>query len=149
VSIGKKRPSSCAAIRVAGDRGLRGQGVHRLGARDARHGLHREGGDAGRGEVLGDLAVGQRLQVGDQRRPALHAADLLGGRRLDLGDYVAGESRAGLELRAGLGQRLVKDVGVGACAGLDDDLDPSGGQLLDHLRDDGDARLAGQGLLWN
>ena len=31
---------------VAGHRGLRGQCVHRLGARYARHQLHGEGGDA-------------------------------------------------------------------------------------------------------
>ena len=45
---------------VAGDVRLRGERVHRLGARDPRHGLHRERDDALAAQALDALRVGER-----------------------------------------------------------------------------------------
>ena len=50
---------------VAGEVGLAGQHVHRLRARDARHELHREGGDAGLGERLDRRVVAVGVHDGD------------------------------------------------------------------------------------
>ena len=55
IIIGKARPYSAGGVddgAVAGEVGLGGEHVHHLGAGDARHQLHGEGGD---------LRVGQRL----------------------------------------------------------------------------------------
>ena len=52
--------------RVAGDVGLRGERVHRLGAGDPRDRLHREARHAGRGERPVGIGRGQRREVADQ-----------------------------------------------------------------------------------
>ena len=52
---------------VAADRRLRRERVHRLRARDARDRLHRERDDAARREPLDALAVGERIEIGDQQ----------------------------------------------------------------------------------
>ncbi len=80
VSMGKKRPSADGGHErgaVAGDRGLRGERVHRLGPGDTRQQLEREGGDATVAQQ-GDLVEpAGRLQEPDH--------DLPGAQQLDLG----------------------------------------------------------------
>ena len=51
---------------VAADRRLRRERVHRLRARRARDRLHRERDHAARREPLDALAVGERVEIGDQ-----------------------------------------------------------------------------------
>ena len=67
---------------VAGQRGLRGQAVHRLGAGDARNELDRE---------AGDLAVAQRLHLG-LARVGLQEADHHGA-GFELADLLEAERR--------------------------------------------------------
>ena len=66
---------------VAAEVGLRGERVHRLGARDPRDRLHREAGDARAGQRLGEVRVGERLEEADQDLALLQPPDLVGGRR--------------------------------------------------------------------
>ena len=89
----RRRSSSaaCAPMRgraeqravVAGQRGLRGQRVHRLRARDARHQFHREAGDLAVAQQLDQLdflvrvdeaTSGSRLPSSRRRLPATAAA---------------------------------------------------------------------------
>ena len=53
---------------VAGDVGHRAEDVHRLGARDARYGVHRQRGDGVVGEFVHQLGVDVRAQQADERR---------------------------------------------------------------------------------
>ena len=53
---------------VAGEVRLRRQDVHRLGAGDARHPLHRQRLESGRGVSLDRLAAPQRIERTDQQR---------------------------------------------------------------------------------
>ena len=76
---------------VAGDGRLRGERVHRLGARDARQQLEREARDAGvaqRGDAVEGLV---RLQQTDEHRVALEEAHLVRAGRLDLEHHVGAE----------------------------------------------------------
>ena len=94
---------------VAGHRGLRGERVHRLGARDARDRLHREARHARLGERADRVGRRQRREEADQHRAARQPADLLGGRRGDLGHHLARVAVA--ERGAGLlvvGVRIVR-----------------------------------------
>ena len=106
---------------VAGDGGLRGERVHRLGARDARDGLHGEARDAGLGQGAHRVGGRQRGEEADQHRAARQAADLLGRGRRDLGHDLARVAVA--ERGAGLLVVGIRVVRPGAGAGLDRDLD--------------------------
>jgi hypothetical protein len=61
---------------VAGEVGLRGQHVHRLRARDARHELHREQRSPARGQRAERGLVAVRVEHGDDQRPGLQRGDL-------------------------------------------------------------------------
>ena len=143
VSIGKKRGSSCGRDQrgaVAGDRGLGGQRVHRLGARDPRDRLHGEARDPGVGQGAHRVAAAERVEEADQHRAAPEAADLLGRRRGHLGHHVAAEAVAerGARLLVG-GVGLVR---LRARAGLDHHVDPALGESLDRLGHERHAALA-------
>jgi hypothetical protein len=54
---------------VAGDVGHRAQRVHLLRARDTRHAVHRQGGDAAPGQRLEKVGILRRPDEADQRLP--------------------------------------------------------------------------------
>ena len=92
---------------VAADRGLRGERVHRLRARDARDRLHREAGDARRRPAPArcpPAVSGWRKPISTE--PCASRPISSGRRRRDLGHHLAREAVA--ELGAGL---LVGRVG--------------------------------------
>ena len=64
---------------VAGEVGLAGQHVHRLGARDARHELHGEEGGIAPGQRLERRAVAVGIEHGDDERAGLQGRELVGG----------------------------------------------------------------------
>ena len=132
---------------VAGDVGLGGQRVHRLGAGDARDRLHREAGHARGGERLVRLGRGQRRQVADQDLARVQTADLLGGRHRDVDDDVRAPGIA--DLRAGLGVRSIGMPRALAGAGLDDHVDALIGKRFDHVRDQRHAALCPSSLFRN
>ena len=105
IIIGKARSNASAAVDhrlVAGEVGLAGQHVHRLRAGDARHELHREGGDAGLGQRLqrGVIAVG--IHDGDDQRAGLVARQLDASGRRTLSTMSASLHRVGgADRRAG------------------------------------------------
>ena len=98
---------------VAGGGGLRGERVHRLGAGRARDRLHREAGDAGRGQRLVGLGRGPGREVADQDLARVEAADLLGGRGGDAEDDVGAPGDVALD---DLGPGLLV-LGVGMAGG--------------------------------
>ena len=116
---------------VARDRRHRRQDVHRLRARDARHQLEREGGDAALREARGQLGLVERAQRADQRLPLAQAIRLVAAAReragaLHLRDQVGAReqrARVGLERGAGLGVGLVGEAGRLARARLHEQLD--------------------------
>ena len=112
---------------VAGDRGLRGQRVHRLRARDARDRLHREGGRAGGGDPLQAVGVRERGEEADQDGvpPSFAASSSEGGATF----RTASASQGSPTRRAGLLEERVGDAGAGARAGLEHDLVARAGSL--------------------
>ena len=135
---------------VAGDVGLRGERVHRLGAGDPRDRLDGEAGDAAGGERLRRVLGGERGEEADQDLALADLADLLGGRDRDAEHDVGAPCGRGVaDVGAGLGEHLVGEAGLGACTGLDRDLDALGNERLDRIRDQGNAPLPLEGLLRN
>jgi hypothetical protein len=67
---------------VAADTGLRGQRIHRLRARDARHEFHGEAGDAAVAQRLDLGGARVRLHEADHHRAGLERADLRHAGRL-------------------------------------------------------------------
>ena len=117
---------------VAGDIRLRRQHVHRLRARDARHGFQREGGQAGRGHG-GDIVGVKRVEHADQHSAAGHQGPFPGVRCAHLEhDGAAIGFLGGADLRAGGGIRGVGNRRLQARSRLHDDL-MLGCQLLDCL----------------
>ena len=134
---------------VAGDRALRRERVHRLGARHARDRVEREGGYSALGEGPGELRVVDRLQQGDQYLPFAQARDLLARRSAHLADDVRPRVELVLrdEPRSGL---LVGGVGEGrrlAGSALDDDVHSVGDEPPRRVRHDGHPGFPGPGLL--
>ena len=133
---------------VAGDRGLRRQRVHRLGAGDARDRLHRERDDASLAQARDAVGVGQRLEEADQHDAGRKRGDLVHGRLADPDDGVGvGEqARAVGELRAALGVLLVREPGEHARPALDDDVEPRGASFAAGVGRQGHPVFAGRGL---
>ena len=128
---------------VAGDVGHRGQHVHRLRARQARHGVHRECGEVRGREVVDKLRIAARGQSGDEHRAGLHQVAVLARRGVEGGDDVRAPHILADESCAG---GYVKIVGVGgmvAGPGLDVDVVAELDQLGDRVRRRRDERLPG------
>ena len=136
---------------VAGEVGLRGQHVHHLGAGDARHELHGQGGDPGRGvggqrlpRVVGLEDAEQQGAAPDQRQ--FVAVPFPGEQRaLHLQhDVGVGQRRRGVRRDggAGLGVQPVRQVRPQTGAGLHDHFQAEGFEFLDRLRRRRDAILA-------
>jgi hypothetical protein len=68
---------------VAGQGRLRGQRVHRLRARDARHQFHGEAAQLPVADQLDQRRFLVGIDEADQDRAVLHRADHFGGRRID------------------------------------------------------------------
>ena len=108
---------------VARDRAHGAEGVHRLGARDARHQLHGERRDPARRPGPGCPRRSRRAGAGrSASRPRLIRRDFLGGRRLDLEEHVGPGEHVRLEACALLRVGGVREAGRRARPGLDDDL---------------------------
>ena len=123
---------------IAGEVGLARQHVHDLGAGDARHQLHGEGGDAGLGHGLerGVLAIG--IHDGDDQRALLVAGKLGGGRPAHLEHHVGVPDRA-LEHGCTRGGEFgIGNAGLRAGAGLDGDVGAEPFHLLHRFRRRGD-----------
>ena len=132
---------------VAGDQGLRGQGVHRLGAGDARHQLHRERRRADVAQVGDEAALLVDRQERDRGGAAAQAADRVGGERLHREHHVGRADRVVGDRGTGLDELLVRDERVLAGVRLDRDLVAERGQLPDQLGHHRDPGLAVPGLL--
>ncbi len=136
---------------VAGNRALRGERVHRLGARDPRHCIEREAGHVPLGERARELGRGERLEEPDDDGALGEQGDLGVGRLLHLADDL-GPERFGCawdDRGAGLCVGLVRERRAHAGSGLDDDLDAGFHQSADAVRDERDAALALGRLLRN
>ena len=135
---------------VAGEVGLRGQHVHRLGAADARHEFHGEGGDAGLGHGgdRGVVAIG--VHGGDDGRARLVALELGVGRPAHLQhDVGLGGVGSLADGGARLGEFVIGDARGGAGAGFDDHREAQPGIPLDRIGRGRDARLTGFDFLRN
>ena len=101
------------------------------------------------GQVRSRLGIDERLKQPEDRLSVPHHADLGGGGLLDAEDDV----RLAVELhgrddgRAGIGIGLVRDGSAGAGAGLHQDVKPGDRELAERFGYQGDAPLAGRGLL--
>ena len=134
---------------VAADVRLRRQGVHRLGAAQRpRDGVEAHGRDARGGEGLHQRRVEERLQQADDGLAAAQLRRLGGSGLLDAQDDVAGGVQlvGGHDRRPGVRERLVGDRGTGACACLDENLEPGRRQLAERFGHQGDAPFSGRGL---
>jgi hypothetical protein len=127
---------------VARDRRLRRERVHRLGARDPRDRLEREGGHAAGREALDRLRLGERLEEADEHLSLAEPVRV---------GAVDGHDDLGLE---GVADPcpgcLVVGVGkgrLGAGAGLHHDLVALVDELLDGVGHERDTALSGSGLL--
>ena len=127
---------------VPGHQRLRGQRVHRLGARDPRQQLQRERRRTGRRHGPDAVGVRARGEEAGGHAAAPQPRDLVGRRRRDVQQDVrrrpVGIGRDG---RAGGRERVVRDVGVPAGAGLHDDVEAGLGQPRDAVRHRRDAPL--------
>ncbi len=129
--------------RVAGGGGLRGERVHRLGARRARDRLHREAGDAGLRQRLVGLGRGPGREVADEDLVRVELGDLGAGGGGDAKDDVGAPRNLALDdLGSGLGVLRVGMAGGVAGTALDQHLDVLVLlQRLDHVRDQRDPAL--------
>ncbi len=133
---------------VAGDGGLRGEDVHRLGAGRARDGVHAERRDVSRGELTDQIDVCHGLQERDDGRAGAEQSSLVCVRLLHFDDDLSIERLGGVGDDGGAGG----DVGVVAVSRgqtratfhLDDDT--AGREPLDRVGCHRDASLAGSGL---
>ena len=128
---------------VAGEIGLAGEHVHRLGPGDSRHQLHRQRLEPRRGISVDPLALPERVEHGDDQRAGLRALERRRIRALHGEDRVgAGERRlARADGRAG---GLVIGIGDGSGEpgpGLDRDLGAQRDELLHRLRSRRDPAL--------
>ena len=132
---------------VAGDRRLRGQRVHRLRARDARHELHGEAGDAPFLQRAHQRGLVVRREEAGDGGAVLELRDQGGVRRLHREEEV-GRGEHGVRA-VGQGDVLVLGVGKarrGARAALDQDPGAGPGQAGGDFRYDCDAVLTSHGL---
>ena len=158
VSIGRNLPSAAAPIStrlVAGDGALRRQHVHRLGARDARHQLERERGDAcaaASALTMSALWPGRSSEM--SVAPAVDAARsraALGGCTLaTIGEPRRRRAASATIVAPALSYSVVAKPGAEPGAALHDDLEL---QLLDQprhtVRRERDSLLARSGFGWN
>ncbi|MEY9737466.1 hypothetical protein ABH985_005255 [Bradyrhizobium ottawaense] len=126
---------------VTGEVRLRGQHVHHLRARDARHQFHREGGNAGIGDRLqrGLVAIG--VHDGDDERAALVLRELGGFRTLHLDDDVGILQRICADGGTYRGEFGIRQARFEAGARLDGDLGAQRLELLHRIGRSGDSRL--------
>ena len=122
---------------------LRRQYVHRLGAGDARHQLHRHRRQPRGGIGVDGLAPPERRQDRDEHRARLDAGQAPDVGPLHAEDQVAAGDRGGarVDRRAGLGKGAVRDIGPVAGTGLDGDGRTQGDQFPHRLRRRSDAPL--------
>ena len=137
---------------VATHRGLAGEGVHRLGAGDARDGIHADGGHAALRQLLRELRPGEGAQGADEDRSRAQHLDLLVGGPADAEHHVrlaVQLRRVRHDRRAGLAVGLVEVRAREAGAGLDQHLVAVPDQLAGDLGRERDARFAVRRLAWN
>ncbi len=130
---------------IAGQIGLGRQHVHDLGAGDARHEFHGEGGDVGALQRLDRILFTIGVQHGDDHGAGLERAGLLRRRAAHLQhDVGAVQHRAGVGLHRGPGLGIVgvRNGRADARPGLDRDGRAQGDQLLHRLRRYSATRLA-------
>ncbi|MGY4327106.1 hypothetical protein ACVWWG_001523 [Bradyrhizobium sp. LB7.2] len=126
---------------VAGKISLRGQHVHYLRARDARHQFHREGRDAGIGDRLQRRLIAVGVHDGDDERAALVLRQLGGFRALHLDDDVGVLQRVGADGGPHGGEFGIRQARLEAGARLNGDLGAQPLELLHRIRRSGNARL--------
>jgi hypothetical protein len=127
---------------VAGEVGLAGQDVHRLGARDARHELHREGGDAGPCQSIDRSIVAIGIDDGDNGGARAIGLQLRLIRPAHLQHHIGFGDIAGLtDHSAGLGELLVGNARCRAGAAFHDDVKPQPRQPLHRVGRGSNTRL--------
>ena len=137
---------------VARDRALRREGVHGLRPRDPGDRLERETGHAPCVKRFHALAIGERVEEGDEHGALAQKLPLVVARGPDLGHGVGpgGDLREGLDpkrtrLRIGI---VVEESGL-TRGRLDNDLEPVGDEATDGLGHERHTTLARHGLSWD
>ena len=124
---------------------MRGQDVHRLRARDARHQLHRQRLDAGGGIGIDPRALPERVERRDEPRAGLGTGKA--GRILTLNGkkYVCAFNRSGTvrDRRTCISIGLVRNGGGHACAGFDRHACAESDEFLRSFRCQRDPAFAG------
>ena len=154
---GRRQHREVAPVGVRGDQDglvaagvrLRGQRVHGLGpGQGARDGVQADRGDAGGGQRLHQGRIEERGQQADHGLAAAQPRGLLGRRLLDAQDDVGARVQVGgaHDRGPGVRERLVRDQGTGARAGLDENLTPGSRQLAERFGHQGDAPLSVRSL---
>ena len=132
---------------VAGDVGHRAEHVERLGAADARHGIHRHRRHARDPKPLEQRGVERRCHQADQRRTGAEPGDLVVVGRVDLVHDVRPPDLCGRRHPgAGSDVRLVVEARRQTGVRLDHDVVAQPDELAHSLGGGGDARLAGATL---
>src|SRR6185503_15859446 len=131
---------------VARDIGHRGQRVELLGAREARHAVHREHGELPCGERAHELGVLRRPEETHERAAGPHALDFRRARRAHLEHDVGARPDVRDDLGAGRAVHVVGEVRGFAGAGLHRDPESQLDELFDDFGNCGDALLARRGL---
>ena len=131
---------------IASEIGLRGQNIHGLRARDARHQLHRHGLNFLRCHGFYASRVLVRVQLPDNHRIRLHGFDFRRRRRAHahhhIGFFKAGDNRLG-DSRACVLEIIIVKTGFGTSTGFNRDGDTQCLKFLDGLRRRRNTRLAG------
>ena len=136
---------------VAGDVRHRAQRVHLLGARDARHAIHRQRGHAAVGQRLEEFGILRGPDEADQRLPGPQHVELVTFRRPHLYYYLAlfvDVLRRQGDLAAGILVGVIRKTGRGARAALYDNAVAEFHQLGRGLRGGRDASLPRQSFSW-
>ena len=136
---------------VARHRRLRRERIHRLGARDPGHRLHREGDDALRRSrsIPSGSVSGARKPISTV--PGAIAATSSADGPRDPDDGVGAVEQLGrlAQRRTRVGVVLVREAGCRARAALDHDLETGRREAPDRLGHEGDPAFAGGGLTGN
>ncbi len=125
---------------VTGKVCLRGQNVHGLGARDARHELHGKGGDAcsGHGRHIALIAIG--VHAGENQRAFFVGFDFGRRRAPQLQDDIGlAGIRSLADLCAGLLKFSIDNTRLLACVFFDDNIETQAHKSLDRFRRDRNA----------
>ena len=132
---------------VARDGALGGEGIHRLGSRDARDRVHRERRHLALRQGADELTVHEGLEERDEHLSFAEPRHLAVARHLHLRDRIGPGEGVFDEPRARFLVGRVEETGLEARAGLDEDLDAGLHEPLRRIGHKCHSPLARSGLL--